>query len=413
MTTNSLQTAKNAHAASLHLLSVSELTRKNVLQSIAQQLRLQKMVIIKANQLDLEQAAKNNLKSSLLDRLKLTERTIEQMASSCEQVANAPQVVGLIEDTTKRADGLIIQKQRIPIGVIALIFESRPNVVIEAAALAIKSGNALIFKGGSDALHSNAILFDVLIQSIKEQMPKFTIQMLETRESVDELLVLDQFINLVIPRGGEALVKHVKAKATMPVIAHDRGLCHLFVNIDADVETSVKIILNAKTSRPGVCNALETLLIHKGWKGQETLLKELTSKGVRLKLDEILYQKWKDKFLVELALESDFNQEWLDLVLSVKQVDSVEAAVDHIQKFGSHHTEAILSNDQQAISYFQNHLDASCIMVNASTRFNDGGELGLGAEMGISTSKLHAYGPMGAKELTTTRFLVVGTGHIR
>jgi glutamate-5-semialdehyde dehydrogenase len=246
--------------------------------------------------------------------------------------------------------------------------------------------------------------------SIATFFPRESIQMLESRSDIDELLSLNQFISLVIPRGGEALVKMVRAKATMPVIAHDRGLCHMYIHSDAQLEIAQKIVLNAKTSRPGVCNSLESLLIHKDVSFKKELLASLLKSQVKLKVDSNLLPLHPD---LELATPHDYDQEWLDLILSVKEVSSVEEAVQHIQLHGTQHTESIISNDAGTIEYFLNHLDAACLTVNASTRFNDGGELGLGAEMGISTSKLHAYGPMGANELTTTRYIVKGSGHIR
>ncbi|MDH4468888.1 MAG: glutamate-5-semialdehyde dehydrogenase [Bacteriovoracaceae bacterium] len=407
-----LEVAKQSKVVSLLLMGLKEDQRNLALKNLAKKLRENKAMILSENEKDYLHSKEKNLKASLLNRLLITEKLIEQMAQSCELIADAPQVVGQIVSSVKRADGLLIEKQKIPLGVIAMIFESRPNVVIDASALAIKSGNALIFKGGSDAQYSNRILFQVVEEAIQNILPMGTIQMLESRSEVDELLVLNQYINLVIPRGGEALVKMVRSKATMPVIAHDRGLCHLYIHEDAPWEMAEKIVTNAKISRPGVCNSVETLIIHQNFQETKKLIVSLLKHNVELKVDETLYSQYKDLGVTKSSPQ-DYHQEWLDLVLCMKMVDSVEGAVKHIQHHGTNHTEGIISQNPSAIEYFLNHLDASCIVVNASTRFNDGGELGLGAEMGISTSKLHAYGPMGANELTTARYVVKGVGHIR
>ena len=267
-----LEIAKRSKVASLLLMGIKEEQRNQTLKNLAINLRENKKLILAENLKDYQSSKEKNLKNSLLDRLLITEKLIEQMALSCEEIASASQVVGQIVSSVKRQDGLIIEKQKIPIGVLSMIFESRPNVVIDASALAIKSGNALIFKGGSDAQNSNRILFKIVQDSIQHFLPLDSLQMLESRSDVDELLGLHQYINLVIPRGGEALVKMVRAKATMPVIAHDRGLCHLYVHDDAETEMALKIVLNAKTSRPGVCNAMETLLIHENFRNTKDLI---------------------------------------------------------------------------------------------------------------------------------------------
>jgi len=303
----------------------------------------------------------------------------------------------MVVESHTRADGLLVQKQRIPLGVIGMIFESRPNVVVDGAALAIKSGNAIILKGGKEAQYSNRKLFEIIHHSTASVLPEGSISLIETREDVAEILKLDQYIDLMVPRGGSALIQYVKANATMPVVAHDKGLCHLYVHADCEVDAEA-IVLNAKTQRPGVCNALETLILHEKFPHNEKILNALKAAGVELK---------------HPATDVDFATEWLDKKISIKMVSNHLEAIEHIKKYSSHHTEAILAKDPKVIEDFLNSLDASCIAINASTRFNDGGELGLGAELGISTSKLHAYGPMGASEMTTTRFIVTGNGHVR
>jgi len=404
--------AKKVKAASLKLLKVSEDQRAQALRSLALELRKNSAALIKTNAKDLARAKKEKLSSAIIDRLTLNEKRIEGMAKSCEEIASFAQVIGTTESSKERSDGLIIKKVRIPLGVIAMIFESRPNVVIEALALAIKSGNALILKGGKEASHSNKALFKLAISAIKNILPTDAFAILEKRSQVGELLKLKNEIDLVVPRGGSSLVNFVKAHATMPVIAHDKGLCHIFVDESASVESVLPIVMNAKTQRPGVCNAMETLLVHKNFSQNklQEIIQCLLNAGVEIRADTKA-RKLNSK--MKKASPKDFATEYLDLKMSLKIVDDVKEAVQHIQQYGSHHTEAILCENPNTISYFQNHLDASCIVVNASTRFNDGGELGLGAELGISTNKLHAYGPMGAKELTTTRFVLEGSGQIR
>lgn len=392
-----LDLAKDARAASLKLQGLPEDTRHRALYSISQSLLDHTNEILNENKKDLEEAVNNKLTSSMIDRLGLSYKSIHDLAAMCIEVAKQKQVVGTTVESHTRADGLIIEKQRIPIGVIGMIFESRPNVVVDGAALAIKSGNAIILKGGKEAQHSNRILFDVILKATASILPEGSIALIETREDVAQLLKMNQYIDLMVPRGGSALIQYVKSNATMPVVAHDKGLCHLYVHEDCQVD-AVNVILNAKTQRPGVCNALETLILHELYPKNEAILDALKNAGVELK---------------HPATEEDYRTEWLDKKISIKMVKSLSEAIDHINKYSSHHTEAILAHDPRVILNFMNSIDASCIVINASTRFNDGGELGLGAELGISTSKLHAYGPMGAAEMTTTRFIVKGDGHVR
>lgn len=402
--------ASLARKATLQLQSLPEEQRLMALEAMALALTHHQNEILQENRKDLEEARKNKLSSAMIDRLTLTEKSLAGLSEMCRNVADQEQVVGVVIEEYTRPNGLVIQKQRIPLGVIGMIFESRPNVVVDGAALAIKSGNAIILKGGKEAHHSNRKLFDVIQSAVERILPAGSISLIETREDVSELLKLHQYIDLMVPRGGSSLIEYVRKNATMPVVAHDKGLCHMFVNEDADSKTVIPIILNAKTQRPGVCNALETLLLHEHYPENKKILEALSENGVELRGCEKT-QKLHQKVIP--ATEHDYDTEYLDKKLSVKIVSDEKEAISHIQRHSSHHTEAILAKSPAVIETFLNSLDASALVVNASTRFNDGGELGLGAELGISTSKLHAYGPMGAKEMTTTRFLVKGNGQIR
>ena len=400
-----------AAEAAAKLLSISESARNLALSNIANVIRSSSDKILFANKSDITQAKEQGLSNAMIDRLTLTEARLEDIAQGVESIAQQDAVVGTIESSITTDDGLTIAKQRVPIGVLAMIFESRPNVVIDCSALAIKSGNAIILKGGKEAAHSNKALFEVIQTAIQEILPSDAIQLLQTRNDVAELLAQGEHIDLVIPRGGHGLVSYVLENAQMPVLAHDKGLCHMFIHHTATPEHIKQMVINAKVQRPGVCNALETLILDKRLNKDLiiSLLSELQQAGVELRLDPACP-------MIDgatLATDDDWSTEYLDLILAVKMVDNTEAACAHIHRFGSKHTEAILAQDTDAIDYFQSHVDASAIMLNASTRFNDGGQFQLGAELGISTTKLHAYGPMGAKEMTICRHLVTGDGHIR
>lgn len=392
-----LDIAKKAKLATTSLQSIPEEQRLMALEAIAVALTNHKDEILSENKKDLEEAKKNNLGAAMTDRLTLTEKSILALAEMCRNVADQEQVVGTIVEEYIRPNGIKIQKQRIPLGVIGMIFESRPNVVVDGAALAIKSGNAIILKGGKEAHHSNRKLFEVMNAAVERILPAGAISLIETREDVSELLNMHQYIDLMVPRGGSSLISYVRQNSTMPVVAHDKGLCHIYVHEDADTSKVIPLILNAKVQRPSACNAVETLLVHEKYPQIAEIKEALIKAKVEIRGDK----------------EEDFDNEYLANIISMKTVKDIDEAIAHIQKHTSHHTESILAKDPAVIEQFLNSLDASCLMVNASTRFNDGGELGLGAELGISTSKLHAYGPMGAKEMTTTRFLVKGNGQIR
>jgi glutamate-5-semialdehyde dehydrogenase len=410
-----MQLAQRAKKASLIAMSCGNEDRRRALLAIAEHLLKSSGKIVAANQRDLRDARKAGLGAAMINRLELTEKGITAMAQAVRDIADQPDVVGEIVEDYQRPNGLQVRRERLPIGVIAMIFESRPNVVIDCSALAIKSGNAILLKGGKEARHSNQILGDMVRSSIASVLPKDSVIVLDSssRKAVQELLTLPQYVDLVIPRGGEGLVRYVVENARMPVVAHYKGLCHVYVHDDADLAQATAICINAKVQRPGVCNAAETLLIHQ--KVAQPLLSRLIpmlmENGVEVRGCPQT-RKIGGRF-VKAATAKDWDTEYLDAIISIKVVKSVDEAIIHIQRHGTHHTEAICARDANAIRQFVSKIDASCVMVNASTRFNDGGELGLGAEMGISTSKVHAYGPMGARELTTTRFVVEGAGQVR
>ncbi|MBI2522006.1 MAG: glutamate-5-semialdehyde dehydrogenase [Bdellovibrio sp.] len=404
--------AQHAKEASRNFCRNRAHERNQALHLIGQKLEERSKEILAANAEDIALAKKANLSPALLDRMTLNKQRLLSMAQVPLAIAAQQEVVDIIVEENKLPNGLWVRRQRIPLGVIAMIFESRPNVVIDCSCLAIKSGNAMILKGGKEAGRSNKILVEIVQESIKGLLPAHLIQMIEGQEAVNELITLVDFVDLVIPRGGESLVRTIYNNSKVPVIAHFRGLCHIYIHADAQLEMAEKVCLNAKVQRPGVCNAMECLLLDQSLPTDfiKSLFQSFLREGVEMRGCP------RSKALcpqIKPATEQDYATEYLDKILSVKIVDSLEAAIAHIQKFGSKHTEGICASTPEIIAQFQNDVDASCIMVNTSTRFNDGGELGLGAELGISTSKVHAYGPMGAREMTTTRFLVQSDGKIR
>lgn len=407
--------AKKASVASRKLRGMDNETRKKVLTKLANSLTERKDEIVEANKKDLEYAKEANLNSAMTDRLKLDSARVDDMVAGVKAIAEQEEVVGTFFKEFTQDNGLKIKRQRIPLGVILMIFESRPNVVVDCAALAIKSSNAIVLKGGKEAKHSNEILGNIIQDAISEFIPKESVQVLasDNRETVNELLSMDEYIDVVIPRGGERLIEHVYKEAKMPVIAHFQGLCHMYLDKEAKVDEAIKLAVNAKTQRTGVCNAIETLLVHKDLlpKIAKDLTKALSDKGCELRVDKDFMSAANTE--LKAATDEDWSTEYLENILSIKTVGSIDEAIEHIDNYGSHHTECIVSENSDAQNKFLSNVDASCVVVNASTRFNDGGQLGLGAELGISTTKIHAYGPMGAEQMTTTRFVVVGEGQIR
>ncbi len=388
--------------------------KKTLLNEMADALSEKKDLIKKANRIDLKNGEENNLSKALMDRLLLNDERIEAMAKSLKEIAALKEPVGRVLEGWVVDSGLRIEKVSIPIGVIAIIYESRPNVTADAAALCLKSGNVAILKGGKEAEHSNKAIASILQEILlKHNLPKEIISLLpdSSREAVGKLIKMDKYVDLIIPRGGEGLIKYVSQNATVPVVKHDKGLCHTYIDKDADFEKAIAIAINAKVQRPGVCNAMETLLVHEEIASDilPMLLYEFEQYDTYLKGCE----KTRKIINVDEALEEDFETEYLDNILSIKVVDSLKEAIDHISKYGSGHSEAIITENYTTAERFLNEVDAAAVYVNASTRFTDGGEFGFGAEVGISTNKLHARGPMGINDLTTYKYKIYGKGQIR
>ena len=407
--------AAAAKKAAAKLAVTSTAVKNKALLAMAEALLAKQEEILAANALDMERAAAKGMKSSMLDRLKLTEARIEGMADGLRQVANLPDPVGNVLDGKTLANGLTITKVRVPLGVIGIIYEARPNVTADAAGLCLKSGNAVVLKGGSEAMESNKAVAGILSEAATAAgMPEGAIQFIDTsdRQAVQDLIHLNGLVDVVIPRGGAGLIKMVVMNATVPVIETGAGVCHTYVDASADVEMAVKIAYNAKVQRPSVCNAMETLLVHKdaAAKFMPAMLAKYAEAGVEIRGDENVQSF--DKAVVPVT-EEDWATEYGDLRLSVKLVDSIEEAMEHIARFGTGHSECIVTNDYSQAQLFQKTVDAAAVYVNASTRFTDGNEFGFGAEIGISTQKLHARGPMALPELTSTKYLICGNGQVR
>ncbi len=409
------QIARDAALAARKLSRMTETEKNKVLLRMADELEMNSKFLLTENSQDVIRAKKSGLAKAMLERLTLKPATIEQMAKGLREVAALPDPVGKVISMWRRPNGLLVGKMRIPLGVIGIIYESRPNVTVDAAALCLKSGNAVILRGGSESIKSNLAIASVLQRVLQEtSIPANVIQVIPftDREAVSEMLQLDEYIDLIIPRGGEELIRAVVAQSRIPVIKHYKGVCHVFVDAHADIDMAINICLNAKTQRPGVCNALETMLVHKDIAGKFLPLaaNKLRKAGVVIRGCE------KTKLIlkkIEKADENDWYAEYLDLILAVKVVENIDEAIAHIEKYGSLHTESIITNDYANSQRFLNEVNSSTVLVNASTRFSDGFELGLGAEIGISTTKLHAFGPMGLEELTTTKFIIYGNGQVR
>jgi glutamate-5-semialdehyde dehydrogenase len=404
--------ARKAKEAS-HVLSSAGSREKNLaLKRIADLLDKRREEIKKENEKDLANA--KGLSSSMIDRLILNDKRIDQMIAGIMDVIALNDPVGEIVKMWKRPNGLIIGRMRIPLGVIGIIYESRPNVTVDAGILCIKSGNAVILRGGSEAVFSNRILTEIMREAIKDYLPEDSVQIIPTqeREAINYMLKEEDKIDLIIPRGGEELIRFVVENSRIPVIKHYKGVCHVYVDKDADMEKALKIVINAKTQRPGVCNAMETLLVHKeiADKFLPVAGKELIKRGVEIRGCEETRRLIPE---AKPATEQDWYEEYLALILAVRVVNSLEEAIEHIRKYGSEHTDAIVTENYSAAMEFVKRVNSSSVMVNASTRFSDGYEYGLGAEIGISTTKIHAFGPMGLEELTTTKFIVFGNGQVR
>ncbi len=409
--------ARRARAAALASARLDANARRRALESMADAIDANGAQILAANALDLSAAESNGVSGPMLDRLRLGETAIAKLADAVREVAAQDDPLGTIEDEIVRPNGLRVGRMRIPLGVVAMIYESRPNVTADAAALCLKAGNAVILRGGSEALHSNRAIADALREGLAgTEVPVDAVQLVPTtdRKAIDVLLEQEKWIDLVIPRGGESLIRAVTAKSRIPVLQHYKGVCHVFLDESAPVGRSVDIVVNSKVQRPGVCNALETLLVHRAAAAKvlPPVARKLREAGVELRGCPRTVALLEG-LGVKSATEDDWYAEYLDLTLAIRIVDDLEAALDHIARYGSSHTEAIVTEDEANAESFVAAVQSSTVLVNASTRFADGGELGLGAEIGISTSKLHAFGPMGARELTTRKFVVFGEGQVR
>ncbi|MBI2486912.1 MAG: glutamate-5-semialdehyde dehydrogenase [Deltaproteobacteria bacterium] len=407
--------AQKAKDASKILTKISSRSKNEALLSMSDGILSESGFITDENKRDLEDAKTKGLSQAFMDRLSLTPSRIKAMAEGLRQIASLQDPVGEVVKMWRRPNGLLVGKMRIPIGVIGIIYESRPNVTADASGLCIKAGNSVILRGGSESVRSNMAIGAALRDALnKNDLPEDAIQIVPVpdRTAVLELLKLEDYIDLIIPRGGEGLIRFVSENSRIPVLKHYKGVCHIFVDESADLEMAKSICMNAKVQRPGVCNAMETLLVHENIAKSflPIISKELEDEGVEVRGCQ------RTRKIVPQAKEADeedWHTEYLDLILSVKVVKDLDEAMSHIEKYGSMHTEAIITRDYRNAQLFLTNVNSSTVLVNASTRFSDGFELGLGAEIGISTSKLHAFGPMGVEELTTTKFIIYGDGQIR
>jgi glutamate-5-semialdehyde dehydrogenase len=407
--------ARRAKKAARSLVTLSTEAKNNVLLHMASAIGEKREFIQSENRKDLTSGREKGLSAAMLDRLELSDKVIESMMNGLHEVASLPDPVGEVEKMVKRPNGLLVGRMRVPLGVIGMIYESRPNVTVDAAALCLKAGNAILLRGGSEAIHSNRALASVLQDALQSQgIAADAIQVIPVtdREAVNIMLSQEEYLDLIIPRGGEGLIRFVSETSRIPVLKHYKGVCHIYVDRDADLTKATPLIINSKTQRPGVCNALEGVLIHKAIAEEylPVLAAELKKNGVRLLGCQESVRLVSD---ITPAMDSDWGTEFLDLILCIKIVDDMEGAFAYIDEYGSQHTETIVTENYSNAQRFLAEVDASAVMVNASTRFNDGGELGLGAEIGISTTKLHAYGPMGLEELTTKKFIIYGQGQVR
>jgi glutamate-5-semialdehyde dehydrogenase len=406
---------QKAKTASAQLAKASAEQRNRALCTMADSLEKNCTKILEANKKDVEAARAKGTKEALVDRLILDKKRVSSMAANMREVAELPEAVGEIVKTWTRPNGLIIGLLRVPLGVIGIIYESRPDVTSEASGLCIKSGNAIILRGGSDAINSNMAIGNALRAALEESgLNKDIIQVVPVteRKYAEQLMTMREYIDVLIPRGGANLIKTVVEKSTVPVIETGTGNCHIYVEEDADLTRAIDIVINAKCQRPGTCNAAEKLIVHKNAAKQflPKVVSALNLKGVEVRADEKTMQLLPN---LKPAVEEDWGTEYLDLIIAIKIVDSIDEAVSHINRYGTKHSESILTADFNKALKFINEVDAAAVYWNASTRFTDGNQFGLGAEIGISTQKLHARGPMSAKQLTTTKFFILGRGHIR
>ncbi|MDD2558626.1 MAG: glutamate-5-semialdehyde dehydrogenase [Desulfuromonadaceae bacterium] len=407
--------ARAARAASITMANLGSAAKNELLERMATALQQNRVALQQQNDIDVRQARADELSAAMIDRLILTDERIDEMAQGLREVAALPDPVGEVTGMWRRPSGIQVGRMRIPLGVIGIIFESRPNVTADAAALCLKSGNAIILRGGSEAIHSNTAIGNILRAELENMgLPAAALQVVGTTErcAINTLLHCEEDIDLIIPRGGEGLIRFVSENSRIPVIKHYKGVCHTYVDADADLDMASRICINAKTQRPGVCNAMETLLIHKDI--AETFVPriamDMRQHGVELRGCPVCCSLVAD---ISAATDADWDAEYLDLILAVRVVDNMDEAISHINSHGSLHTEVIVTDSYSNAEAFTRRVNSSVTMVNSSSRFSDGNQFGLGAEIGISTTKLHSFGPMGLEDLTTRKFIVFGTGQVR
>ncbi len=410
------QMAHSAKKAALELALVPTSKKNHALRLMAKALVVKRDYLISENQKDLSAAKDQDYSKALIDRLSLTEKTIQEMVQCLLDTAKLKDPIGEILNSFKRPNGLLIQKIRVPIGVVGIVYESRPNVTSDCIGLCLKSGNAAILKGGREAFHSNEAIFKILRAVLSQTgLPLDAIQLIPSvdRKAFEFLLQQDRYVDLIIPRGGEELIRFVAEHTRIPVIKHYKGICHTYVSEHADLNMAQAICMNAKVQKPGVCNAMETMLVHQdaAIRFLPVIVADMHQAGVEIRGCPVTRRIVKKQ--IQAATEEDWDTEYLDLILSVKVVDNLKEAIDHINTHGSHHSDCIVTDDKKEAKEFLKSVDSACLYVNASTRFTDGHQFGLGAEIGISTDKLHARGPMALEELTTYKYLVFGKGQVR
>ncbi len=414
-----MQTLGETARQAARILSIASTRQKNeALVSIAEQLLANETDLLAANAKDMANGRERALDSALLDRLELNTERVAQMADGLQQIAALPDPVGEISDMNYRPSGIQVGKMRVPLGVIGIIYESRPNVTADAAALCLKSGNAVILRGGSEAIHSNLAIANCISSGLeKAGLPAACIQLINTtdRAAVGELITLSEYVDIIIPRGGKGLIQRISGEATIPVIKHLDGICHVYIDSRADVRKAIDVAYNAKARRYGICGAMETLLVNQSVASLmlAELFQQYSEKGIELRVCERTQHLFPDNAQLMPAREEDWETEYLAAVLSVKIVDDLDEAISHINTWGSHHTDSIITQDTSTANRFMREVDSSSVMLNASTQFADGFEYGLGAEIGISTDKLHVRGPVGLEGLTCQKYIVIGDGHTR
>jgi glutamate-5-semialdehyde dehydrogenase len=409
--------AVRARKASLNLSSATTAEKNNALQAIARGIESNRKLLKEENEKDLAMAKENALPEAMVDRLRLTHERIDSMVKGLRQLIELPDPVGAVLETKERPNGLEINKVRVPIGVIGIIYESRPNVTIDCAGLCLKSGNASILRGGKEAMHSNRAMASIITEALQESpLPDDAVQLIPTveREALNHLLTMDEYVHCIIPRGGEGLIRFVAENSRVPVIKHYKGVCNLFIDASADLNMAEKIAVSSKCGRPGVCNAIENLVVEASIAEEflPRVAKQLTEQGCELFVDERAGTMLND-FTTRTATDEDYAEEFLDLRLAIKVVDSLDEAISFVNQYGSGHSESIITSNKKRAESFLNEVDASSVYWNASTRFTDGFEFGLGAEIGISTDRLHARGPMGLEELCTYKYQIIGNGQFK